>query len=107
MVRRLANDSALTQMDVGKLAIAVLQLHPYRTRRCGPASANFSQGIFEPVEQIDADAMFISRDGIDDGFPMAVGTSVMERHWPPIHIDLERMGANIGSCSFSTVVENT
>ena len=87
---RSANDSALTQVDIGELSVRVRQLHPDRVRRRCPTAPDLRNGIFKSMWQVDAHAMRLPRDGIDDR--LAATFSYSGHNEPRLslfHVDLE------------------
>src|SRR6185436_19757206 len=87
---RLTNDSALTQMDVGKLSVGVVELHLDGARRLCPATSDLSQRVFKPVRKVNACTMLLARNWIDDRLATAFGNSRYDQlRLSLIHIDLK------------------
>jgi hypothetical protein len=60
-------------MDVGELTIRVSEIQGEGMRHLIPAAADFSQGVFEAVGQVNASASFLAGYGVHDGFSMSFG----------------------------------
>src|SRR6185437_10190246 len=64
--RRSMDDPVLPQMQFAKLPVGIGMLDGQRAGGLGPAASHFGQRIFETVGQIDAAAIFLTRNRIDD-----------------------------------------
>src|SRR5437870_4112826 len=69
---RLADDPALTQMNIGKLPVGITELHFDRTGRGGPAAPYFCKRVFETGREIDPNPMLAARDRIDNRLTAAL-----------------------------------
>src|SRR5687768_4959259 len=61
------DDAVRAQVQFGKLSVGIRQLVAHRSHRLGPAAPDFGFGELEAVHRLDADAVFRTGHGIDDG----------------------------------------
>jgi hypothetical protein len=101
-----ADNAALTEMDVRKLAVGVVEFEADRGAGLRPTAVDIGHGKFEAFRLLDADPMLGPGDAVKDRGLARFGDAVDARpRGTSVDIKLKSMSEMIGSYTVSQVME--